>query len=104
GGTTEFGDDGFLYIALGDGGNQGDPECDAQIKSNLLGKISRIDVNGVPDGNGYPAAPGNPDGAKYYHVGLRNPWRMSFDPCTFDLYIGDVGQNSWEEVSVVHKA
>ena len=104
GGTTEFGKDGFLYIGLGDGGMQGDPECDAQNKGNLLGKISRIDVDGTPDSDGYPAAAGNPDGAKYYHIGFRNPWRMSFDACTFDLYIGDVGQDAWEEVSVVAKA
>lgn len=100
GGSIEFGDDGYLYIALGDGGEQNDPECDAQNTANLLGKISRIDVNGTPTASGYPAAPGNPNGAKYYHTGFRNPWRMSFDLCTGDLYIGDVGQGSWEEVDV----
>lgn len=96
GGAVEFGGDGFLYISLGDGGAQGDPGCDAQNTSNLLGKISRIDV----DAAGYPAAPGNPDGAKYFHIGMRNPWRISFDACTSDLYIGDVGQNEWEEIDV----
>jgi len=100
GGSIEFGHDGFLYIALGDGGTQNDPECDAQNLNNLLGKITRLDVNGVPDAEGYPAAPGNPTG-KPYHVGFRNPWRTSIDLCTGDLYIGDVGQNQYEEISVV---
>jgi glucose/arabinose dehydrogenase len=70
--------------------------------ANLLGKISRVDVNGQAAADGYPAAAGNPDGAKYYHLGFRNPWRFSFDLCTDDLYIGDVGQDQWEEVDVVH--
>lgn len=98
GGSIEFGQDGYLYIALGDGGNQNDPECDAQNLQNLLGKITRLDVNGVPDANGYPAAPGN--NGKPYHIGFRNPWRMSVDLCTGDLYIGDVGQNQYEEIDV----
>ncbi len=112
GGALEFGPDNYLYISMGDGGNQQDPECDAQnttfnIPNNplngtpdLLGKISRVDVEGTPDAGGYPAAPGNPNGAKYYHIGLRNPWRMSFDGCTGDLWIGDVGQDTWEEVDL----
>lgn len=104
GGAVEFGDDGFLYISLGDGGTQCDPECDALDTSNLLGKIMRVDVDGTPDGSGYPAAPGNPDNAKYYHIGMRNPWRISFDGCTGDLYIGDVGQGSYEEVDVITQA
>jgi len=104
GGSIEFGPDGFLYIAIGDGGTQEDPGCDAKNPDNLLGKITRLDVNASPDGNGYPAAPGNPGGNKWYHIGLRNPWRMSFDPCTGDLYIGDVGSGSWEEADVVTQA
>jgi glucose/arabinose dehydrogenase len=96
GGDIAFGPDGFLYITLGDGGAQGDPGCDAQNPENLLGKISRVDV----DKSGYPPAAGNPGGAAYYHIGFRNPWRIAFDPCNGDLYIGDVGQNEWEEVSV----
>ncbi|MEJ7729814.1 MAG: PQQ-dependent sugar dehydrogenase [Polyangiaceae bacterium] len=104
GGAIELGPDGFLYIALGDGGAQGDPGCDAMNTANLFGKITRVDVDGAADANGYPAAPGNPDGAKYYHIGLRNPWRLSFDACTDDLYIGDVGQNAWEEIDVVPPA
>ena len=104
GGAVEFGNDGYLYISLGDGGAQNDPGCDAQNLGNLLGKIIRVDVDGTPDGEGYPAAAGNPDGEKYYHVGFRNPWRMSFDVCTGDLYIGDVGQNSREEVDYAQAA
>lgn len=100
GGAVEFGSDGYLYISLGDGGAQGDPGCDAQNPATLLGKISRVDV----DAAGYPAAPGNPDGAKYFHVGLRNPWRISFDACTGDLYVGDVGQNEWEEIDIAPAA
>jgi glucose/arabinose dehydrogenase len=113
GGAVEFGPDGFLYISMGDGGNQGDPECDAQLLmggeapagiQNLFGKITRLDVNGTPDADGYPAAAGNPNGQKHYHVGFRNPWRISFDVCTGDLYIGDVGQNSYEEVDRITQA
>jgi glucose/arabinose dehydrogenase len=112
GGALEFGSDGFLYFSMGDGGQQHDCNCDAQRDTiqgygpptdgslDLLGKISRVDVNGTPDANGYPAAAGNPNGGKAYHRGLRNPWRISFDACTGDLYIGDVGQDTWEEVDV----
>ncbi len=101
GGSIEFGSDGYLYIAWGDGGAQNDPGCDAMNTSNLLGKISRIDVNATPDGEGFPPPATNPEGgtAKYYHMGLRNPFRMSFDVCTGDLYIGDVGQSQYEEIS-----
>ncbi len=100
GGAVEFGPDGYLYVSLGDGGAQGDPGCDAMNPANLLGKISRLDVDAGVGADGYPAAPGNPDGAKQYHLGMRNPWRISFDPCVGTLYIGDVGQNAIEEVSV----
>jgi glucose/arabinose dehydrogenase len=107
GGSIEFGPDDFLYIAIGDGGSpQGDPECDAQDPSadNLLGKIMRLDVDGTPTEDGYPAADGNPNGAKYYHIGLRNPFRMSFDVCTGDLYIGDVGGGAREEINFLEAA
>ncbi len=100
GGAVEFGNDGYLYVSLGDGGAQGDPGCDAQNPDNLLGKILRLDVDATPDAEGYPAAPDNPGGEKFYHLGFRNAWRIAFDPCNGDLYIGDVGQNEWEEVSV----
>lgn len=113
GGAVEFGKDGFLYISMGDGGNQGDPECDAQLSmggeapqepENLLGKITRLDVDAAPTAAGYPAAAGNPSGMKAYHKGFRNPWRMSFDVCTGDLFIGDVGQNTYEEVDQIKQA
>ncbi len=105
GGAVEFGNDGYLYISLGDGGAQGDPGCDAMNTVNLLGKILRVDVDATCDAvTGCPAAPGNPSGAKYYHVGFRNPWRISFDYCTSDLYIGDVGQNTYEETDVIPAA
>ena len=105
GGAVEVGSDGFLYVSIGDGGNQGDPECDAQKTTNLLGKISRVDVDGTCDATtGCPAAAGNANGSKIYHQGLRNPWRISFDTCTNDLYIGDVGQGTYEEVDVAPKA
>jgi glucose/arabinose dehydrogenase len=100
GGAVEFGPDGFLYISLGDGGAQNDPGCDALDPSNLLGKIVRLDVDATPAADGYPAAAGNPGGQKQYHVGMRNPWRITFDPCTGTLYVGDVGQDTTEEISV----
>jgi glucose/arabinose dehydrogenase len=100
GGAVEFGPDGFLYISLGDGGAQGDPGCDALDPGNLLGKIVRLDVDAAPAADGYPAAAGNPGGQKFYHVGMRNPWRITFDACNGTLYVGDVGQDAIEEISV----
>ena len=103
GGQIRFGPDGFLYIALGDGGSGGDPSDNGQSLNTLLGKLLRIDVDGgVP----YAIPPGNPFvntlGARgeIWAYGLRNPWRFSFDRQTGDLFIGDVGQNLWEEVDV----
>jgi glucose/arabinose dehydrogenase len=100
GGQMAFGPDGYLYIGLGDGGSAGDPRHNGQSLRNLLGKILRIDVN-VP--TGYTIPPGNPftgsrQRPEIWAYGLRNPWRFSFDSVTGDLYIGDVGQNKWEEV------
>lgn len=103
GGALAFGPDGLLYIALGDGGSGGDPFRNAQNPGRLLGKILRIDVDGAPP---YVIPAGNPftgtAGARgeVWALGLRNPWRMSFDRATGDLYIGDVGQNRREEVDV----
>jgi glucose/arabinose dehydrogenase len=102
GGQLAFGNDGYLYISIGDGGGAGDPNNNAQNANVLLGKILRIDVEGgvVP----YAVPPTNPfvgvtgKRAEIWALGLRNPWRLSFDRLTHDLYIGDVGQNSWEEV------
>lgn len=100
GGQLAFGPDGYLYIGLGDGGSGGDPYNYAQDINSLLGKMLRIDVDG---GNPYGIPLDNPyagrDGAdEIWALGLRNPWRFSFDRMTGDLFIGDVGQNLWEEI------
>lgn len=102
-GCIQFGPDGFLYVALGDGGSGGDPSCNAQNGQSLLGKLLRLDVDQNPGGPAVAAA-GNPfiGNPAYrdeiFHYGLRNPWRFSFDRLTGDLWIGDVGQNTLEEV------
>jgi glucose/arabinose dehydrogenase len=109
GGQLAFGPDGYLYIGMGDGGSGGDPQGNGQNKGVLLGKILRIDVNGTPaSGKAYGIPTSNPYAAggvspgaglpEIWAYGLRNPWRFSFDRGTGDLYIGDVGQNAWEEV------
>jgi glucose/arabinose dehydrogenase len=94
GGVLVFGPDGYLYAGLGDGGSQGDPQGNAQQTDRLLGKILRLDVAG----DTYAIPPDNPFGNEVWAYGLRNPWRISFDKATGDLYIGDVGQNTWEEI------
>jgi len=103
GGMIEFGPDGFLYIALGDGGGGGDQFGNGQNLGSILGAVNRIDVNDTSAGS-YGIPPGNMSGDRVrpeiYDYGLRNPWRFSFDPCTGDLYIGDVGQDEIEEVDV----
>jgi glucose/arabinose dehydrogenase len=98
GGSIEFGPDGHLYIFLGDGGSGGDPLNAGQDLTTLLGKVLRIDVDGTAP---YTIPAGNlPGGApEIWDYGLRNPWRSTFDGCTGDLYIADVGQNAWEEVN-----
>ena len=103
GGQVLFGPDGLLYISLGDGGSGGDPMNNAQNLGNLLGKILRIDPR--PSGGApYGIPPSNPfvgrAGARgeIWNFGLRNPWRFTFDRGTGDMWIGDVGQNAWEEV------
>ena len=103
GGQVRFGPDGYLYIAMGDGGSQGDPSGNGQNTGALLGKILRIDIDHPADGKPYGIPAGNPfaDGAngapEVFIYGLRNPWRFSFD-VEGGLYIGDVGQNEWEEI------
>ena len=104
GGLVTFGLDGMLYVGLGDGGSGGDPLGNGQDSTTLLGSILRIDVDG---GSPYAIPSDNPfvnDAAarkEIWAYGLRNPWRFSFDRVTADLYIGDVGQNLWEEIDVV---
>jgi glucose/arabinose dehydrogenase len=102
GGAINFGPDGYLYIALGDGGSGGDPENRAQNLSSLLGKILRLDVSpaagyAIPSSNPFVGKAGADE---IWHFGLRNPFRFSFDRKTGDLWIGDVGQNAWEEIDV----
>lgn len=95
GGVLAFGPDGYLYAGLGDGGSQGDPNGNAQNTDVLLGKILRIDVDSAEP---YAVPADNPFGNEVWAYGLRNPWRLSFDKSTGDLYIGDVGQGDWEEI------
>jgi glucose/arabinose dehydrogenase len=103
GGWLGFGKDGFLYIATGDGGSGNDPQNNAQNLKNKLGKILRIDVSGagfrIPADNPFIAMRGAQKSIFAY--GLRNPFRTSFDRLTGDLYIGDVGQGSREEISKI---
>ena len=106
GGALAFGPDRMLYVALGDGGSAGDPRGYAASTRSLLGKVLRIDPSRRSGGRGYAIPAGNPfagrSGARpeIWLLGLRNPWRMSFDRSTGDLWIGDVGQNAREEVDV----
>jgi len=97
GGMLAFGPDGYLYWGLGDGGGSGDPYENGQDPTTPLGSLLRLDVDGPPP----YGAPGNPWGTEVWAIGLRNPWRFSFDDQTGLLYIGDVGQGAWEEVDVV---
>ena len=103
GGLLLFGPDGYLWIGTGDGGSGGDPHGNGQNGQAILGKMLRIDVNGREP---YGIPPDNPfvDGAKarpeVWALGLRNPWRYTFDRATGDLYIADVGQNAYEEINV----
>ncbi|MCW5890915.1 MAG: PQQ-dependent sugar dehydrogenase [bacterium] len=102
GGQLQFGPDGYLYVGMGDGGSGGDPNERAQDPTQLLGKMLRLDVSVSP----YAIPPSNPfvgPGAprdEIWALGLRNPWRFSFDRATGDLYIADVGQGAIEEVNV----
>ncbi len=106
GGQLQFGPDGFLYIGLGDGGPQTDTECHAQRPDTFQGKLLRVDVDqnvntpphyGIPPDNPFSGSPDEPF-EEVWALGLRQPWRFSFDRLTGDLYIGDVGQNTQEEV------
>ena len=108
GGDLHFGpDDGYLYISTGDGGAGGDPGDRSQDLLELLGKMLRIDVDNTAGGNNYAIPPdnpfvGNPNALdEIWAYGLRNPWRFSFDDVTNEMWIGDVGQNTTEEVNRV---
>ncbi len=103
GGALAFSPDGYLYIGLGDGGSANDPFGNGQNLNTLLGKILRIDVNhddpyAIPADNPFIGADARPE---IWGFGFRNPWRFSFDPVTADFYIGDVGQDIWEEIDFV---
>ena len=113
GGHVVFGPDGYLYLGLGDGGDGGDPNDRGQDNRRLLGTMIRLDIDGgspyaIPAGNPFEANPVCPlgfsatqDCPEIYAWGLRNPWRYSFDNQTDVLWLGDVGQGSWEEIDVV---
>jgi uncharacterized repeat protein (TIGR03806 family) len=114
GGDIAFGADRLLYIGLGDGGSGNDPNNRAQDTTHLLGSMLRLDVIGtgadynIPPGNPFSAMPDKcgpgsnvADCPEIYAWGLRNPWRWSFDRPTGDLWLGDVGQNAWEEVDII---
>jgi len=110
GGQLAFGPDGYLYIALGDGGPQGDPLGNAQNCSTLLGKILRINIDTTSENSKYDVPKDNPFAAnalgyreEIYAFGLRNPWRFSFDPFTGLLLAGDVGQDRMEEIDIIQK-
>ena len=102
GGMMSFGPDGYLYISVGDGGDAGDPYNNSQNLENFFGTILRIDVStskGYKIPNSNPFVGINDAKEEIWSYGIRNAWRFSFDKLTGDMYIGDVGQNSWEEIN-----
>jgi len=107
GGQIAFDQDGYLYIASGDGGSGGDPLNMGQNLNELLGKILRIDIDHMTGGRNYAIPGDNPFVStanarpEIWAYGLRNPWRFSFDKTTDELWVGDVGQSAWEEINVV---
>jgi len=114
GGCLQFGPDGYLYIGMGDGGSHGDPGGRAQNRAELLGKILRIDVSHAAGGKPYAIPPTNPynltrsstlrPAPEVWALGLRNPWRFTFDTADSSLWIADVGQDAWEEIDHVAPA
>lgn len=109
GGQIAFGPDGYLYIGLGDGGSRADPQGNGQDITTLLGSILRIDVAQASGGTNYTVPPSNPfmgiprAKGEIWAYGFRNPWRFSFDQETGEMWVADVGQDAWEEVSLVLK-
>lgn len=105
GGQLQFGPDGMLYIAMGDGGSGGDPQGNAQDPRSLLGKLLRLDVSkqpyAIPSDN--PFHGGRTPRGEIFALGLRNPWRFSFDRATGQLWAADVGQVTYEEINLVEK-
>jgi glucose/arabinose dehydrogenase len=109
GGSVQFGADGYLYVSFGDGGGQGDKHGDignGQSLNTLLGKILRVDVNTdsaylIPKDNPFVNQPGARE--EIWAYGFRNPYRMSFDKASGQLFVGDVGQDTWEEVDIIKK-
>ncbi len=104
GGMIAFDASGYLLVGMGDGGAGGDPLSSGQDPSTLLGKLLRLDVDngdpyGIPPDNGFAATDAHRP--EIHAMGLRNPWRFSVDPVGGHVYVGDVGQDSWEEVSVL---
>lgn len=103
GGCLKFGPDGYLYAGFGDGGSGGDPQANAQNPKKMLGKMLRLDVD---NGSPYSIPPDNPfinnsdTLPEIWTLGWRNPWRFSFDKLTGDLWVGDVGQDTWEEIDM----
>jgi glucose/arabinose dehydrogenase len=110
GGMLAFGPDGYLYIGMGDGGSGGDPDNNAQDLTKLLGKMLRIDVNDttatthyvIPSDNPYAQDPGS-SRKEIWALGFRNPWRFSFNGANGALWVGDVGQDTREEIDIVEK-
>lgn len=101
GGHLLFGPDGMLYVALGDGGGAGDPRNNGQNAGTLLGSLLRLDVDA---GDPYAVPAGSPFGSEVWAIGLRNPWRIAFDPPSGTLYVADVGQSRVEEINAVDAA
>jgi glucose/arabinose dehydrogenase len=112
GGDLHFGPDGYLYVSFGDGGGSGDPQGNGQNTASLPGSMIRIDVDiaagyDIPPTNPFAGNPpcvqgyGGANCPEIYAWGFRNPWRFSFDSATGELWVGDVGQGTWEEVDRV---